>query len=53
MAVDINKLEIHGKSVNLFSKNTYNMYKICGYCALSLTILPGQGDRVRLQGRMC
>ena len=53
MAVDINKLEIHGKNVNLLSNHTYNIEKICGYCALSPTILLGQRDRVRLQGRMC
>ena len=52
MAVDKNNLEINGKNVNLLSKNTYNIQEICGYCGLSPTILPGQRDRVQLQGRM-
>ena len=52
MAVDKNKLESRDKNVNLLSKNTYNIQKICGYCALSPTILLEKRGRVRLQGRM-
>ena len=36
-----------------FIKQKYIQYiKICGYCALSPTILPGKRDRVWLQGWM-
>ena len=52
MVIDENKLESRDKNVNLLSKNTYNISKICGYCALSLTILLGKRGRVQLQGQV-
>ena len=52
MVVDKNKLESHDKNVNLLVKIRTIYKKICGYFALSPTILLGKRGRVRLQGRM-
>ena len=52
MAVDINKLEIHGKNVNLFSKNTTIYKKYVDIVDCHRHNFAGQRDRVRLQGRM-